>query len=181
MPRKRIAIDMDEVMAQVVPKFLRLYEDTFGVKPETSDYHGKKLYQLPGSKQLREALFHKGFFRDLPVMPDSQEVIRELMEEYDIFIVTAAMEFRNSFEDKFDWLREHFDFIPWKNIIFCGDKSIIDADYMIDDHAFNLETFKGKGLLFTATHNVDENRFERVNGWLEVRAFFEKERAEASE
>lgn len=170
---------MDEVMAQVVPKFLRLYEQHFGIKPNSEDYHGKKLYQLPGAKELREALFAKGFFRDLPVMPGSQEVIKELLEDYEVFVVTAAMEFRNSFEDKYDWLQEHFPFISWKKVVFCGYKSVIRADYMIDDHVHNLEAFEGKGLLFTATHNVDENRFERVNNWEEVRQFFEREKSKS--
>lgn len=172
---KRIAIDMDEVIADVRPKFLQLYEREFGYRPVEEQYWGKKIYQLPGAARIREFLQEKGFFADLPVMPGSQEGIRELMENYEVFIVTAAMEFRASFEDKFDWLQEHFPFIHWKKVVFCGDKSIVEADYMIDDHVFNLEHFRGKGLLFTASHNIHENRFTRVNNWEEVMAYFRQE------
>ena len=63
----------------------------------------------------------------------------------------------------------------------CGDKSIISADYMIDDHAFNLKVFQGKGLLFTASHNIGETEFERVNNWEEVKIFFDKEKAKLQE
>ncbi|HMQ89055.1 MAG TPA: 5'(3')-deoxyribonucleotidase, partial [Flavilitoribacter sp.] len=70
------------------------------------------------------------------------------------------------------WLADHFPFIHWKNIVFCGDKSIIKADYMIDDHVKNLLNFDGKGLLFTASHNAEETRFTRVNNWREVEGFF---------
>lgn len=171
----RIAIDMDEVIADVRPKFLTLYEREFGRRPREEEYLGKKVYQLPGAARIRDFLQEKGFFAGLPVIPGSQEGIRELMERYDVFIVTAAMEFRASFEDKFDWLQEHFPFIHWKNIVFCGDKSIIEADYMIDDHAFNLERFRGRGLLFTASHNIEETRFTRVNNWEEVMSFFRAE------
>lgn len=173
--KKRIAIDMDEVIADVTPKFLDIYQETHGYRPVPEEYLGKKLYQLPGAQLLREKLFHKGFFADLNVMPHSQEVVRELQENFDVFIVTAAMEFRNSFEDKFDWMQQHFPFIHWKNIIFCGDKSIIQAEFMIDDHAFNLEKFSGTPLLFTASHNIHENRFTRLNDWLEVRAYFKNQ------
>ena len=173
---ERIAIDMDEVMAQVLPKFLNIYEAKTGRRPKKEEYWGSKLYKLEHAKELRQALFKKGFFADLEVMPHAQDVIRELQEHYDIYIVTAAMEFPTSFEDKYNWLQEHFPFIHWRNVIFCGDKSIIDAEYMIDDHVFNLETFRGKGLLFTASHNIHEQRFTRVNDWLEVRDFFEQER-----
>ena len=42
---------------------------------------------------------------------------------------------------------------------------------MIDDHLKNLRDFKGKKLLFTATHNinVDLKGYTRVNSWPEVR------------
>lgn len=170
--KKRIAIDMDEVMADVLPKFEALYNREFGKAIKREDYWGKKLYDIEGASHIRNFLYEKGFFADLPVMPGSQEVIRELMEDYEVFIVTAAMEFRNSLEDKYDWLKRHFEFIPWKNFVFCGQKGMIDAEYMIDDHIRNLEAFRGQGLLFTSTHNIHETRFPRVENWEEVRTFF---------
>ncbi len=173
--KKRIAIDMDEVIADVMPKFEDLYEREFGRRISRQEYWGKKIYDMEGASKIRGFLHEKGFFADLPVMPDSQDVVRELADRYDIFIVTAAMEFRNSLEDKYDWLERHFPFIHWKNFVLCGDKSIIHADYMIDDHVRNIENFSGHGLLFTATHNIHENRFTRVNNWQEVRAFFKNE------
>jgi 5'(3')-deoxyribonucleotidase len=174
--KKRIAIDMDEVIADVMPKFEDLYERRFGRRIAKEEYWGKKIYDLPGYERIRDHLYEKGFFADLPVMPDSQEVIKELLEDYDIFVVTAAMEFRNSLEDKYDWLLRHFPFVSWKNFIFCGSKRAIRADYMIDDHARNLEHFKGFPILYTATHNIHETRFLRVNDWQEIRAFFKEEK-----
>ena len=47
---------------------------------------------------------------------------------------------------------------------------------MIDDHVRNLETFGGKGLLYTASHNLAEMRFQRVNNWEEIRAYFKEEK-----
>jgi 5'-nucleotidase len=177
--RKRIALDMDEVVADVMPKFLHLYETEFGTTPNPDDYAGGKVYDLPGAAHIRNRLHDKGFFRDLPLMPDSRDVIMELNETYDIFFTTAAMEFRNCLEDKYDWLQEHFPFMTWKRYVFCGDKSILRADYMIDDHVRNIAAFQGQGLLYTASHNLDEHRFPRVNNWQEVRAFFANERTNA--
>lgn len=178
MDKPRIALDMDEVIADVQPKFIQLYEEQFGWRPNPEDYSGGKIYDLEGAGHIRMALHEKGFFADLPVMPHSQVVVQELLEYYDIFVVTAAMEFRSSFEDKYDWMQTHFPFISWKNIVFCGDKTIIDAQYMIDDHVRNLKTFRGKGLLYTASHNIGETGFTRVNNWREIRDFFKRERGE---
>lgn len=175
--RKTIALDMDEVIAAVAPKFLAIYEERYGRKLEKEEYWGKKIYQIPGVQDIRNSLFEKGFFRDLPVMPGSQEGVKELMKNYEVYITTAAQEFRNCLEDKYDWLEEHFPFIHWKQFIFCGDKSVLGMDYMIDDHIHNLETFRGKGLLFTASHNIGEEGFTRVNNWTEVVAFFRKEQS----
>ena len=172
---KRIALDMDEVLADVVPKFLDYYEQEYGHRPPKEAWWGRKIYQYNGATHLRERLHEKGFFADLPVMPHSQEVVRWLCRHYDVFVVTAATEFRNSLEDKYDWLQRHFPFISWRRFVLCGDKSIICADYMIDDHPSNLEQFRGKGLLYTASHNIAETRFTRVNDWLEIKAFFEEE------
>jgi len=155
MPVPRIAVDMDEVLADVRPKFLDLFEAAYGRRLSEAEYWGKKIYQVEG---CREALL-------------------ELHRHYELFIVTAAMEFRASLEDKYDWLQTHLPFIPWSHYVFCGDKSIIAADYMIDDHPHNLKSFRGKGLLFTASHNVKETGFTRVDNWQEVLAFFERERS----
>jgi 5'(3')-deoxyribonucleotidase len=46
---------------------------------------------------------------------------------------------------------------------------------MIDDHVKNLDTFRGKGLLYTACHNINIDRHTRLNNWDEVVTWFEKE------
>lgn len=174
--KKRIALDMDEVIADVIPKFLDLYETEFGQRLTTNDFRGRKIYDTPAAYKIRNHLFDKGFFRDLPLMANSQEVVRWLHDYYDIYIITAATEFKNSLEDKYEWLEEHFSFIPWQRYIFCGDKSFMKADYMIDDKASHLAKFDGKGLLFSASHNVESTGdFTRMNSWLEIKAFFEEE------
>ena len=175
MNQKRILIDMDEVMADVIPKFTSIYERELGRTLKKEDYYGKKIYDIEGAKYIRNFLFEKGFFADLPIMPHCREVIQELMGNYEVFIVTSAMEFKNSFVDKYEWLEKHFPFIHYRNIVFCGQKGMIEADYMIDDHVRNIEAFKGHGLLYTAFHNVHEKRYTRVNNWLEIREFFKIE------
>jgi len=90
--------------------------------------------------------------------------------------VSAAMEFPQSLTEKYEWLQEHFPFISWRNIIFCGDKSIINTDYMIDDHVKNLDYCKGKTFIYTAGHNIHIDRHTRVNNWDEVVQLLEQER-----
>jgi 5'(3')-deoxyribonucleotidase len=56
--------------------------------------------------------------------------------------------------------------------VFCGNKSLIHADYLIDDSINNIKKFKGKGLLFTNPYNKDDTEFTRVNNWGEVAKIF---------
>lgn len=170
--RKSIAVDMDEVIAEMMTKILTIYEKEHGKVLTRDKYWGKRLQDVPEVMAYRPLIFEKGFFRDLPVMKDSQEVLQELSERFDIYIVTAAMTFRNSFEDKYDWLEEHFSFIPWRNVVFCGDKHIIKTDWLIDDTPYNLKNFSGTPLLYTSSHNTREDRYRRVNNWQEIREYF---------
>lgn len=168
----RIAIDMDEVLADPLHKFKQLYHRDFGTPLDLKIEAGNELHQqVPEhiSHKCFDYINEKGFFRDLPVMEGSIEALKKLQEKHEVYIVSAAMEFRNSFEDKFDWLNDHFPFISWKNIIFCGDK-IVNADVMIDDRARNFIGFNGRPLLFSSPHNLLLTQYERVDNWQEVLA-----------
>jgi len=169
----RIALDMDEVIADVIPKFSDIFEAEFGRRPKLEEYRGGKIYDVNDAKHIRNALFEPGFFADLPVMEGSQEVVKWMNEHFDLYIVTAAAEFRNSLQDKYDWLGKNFPFIHWSKYVFCGNKSIINADYLIDDHVKNMLRFSGKGVLYTASHNINNTDYDRVNDWKEVREYFE--------
>ena len=96
------------------------------------------------------------------------------MEDFDVYIASAAMEFPLSLFEKKEWLEEYFPSISWKNIVFCGDKHIIRTDYLIDDHLKNLDYFPGIPLMFTASHNVQFTHHQRVNNWEEVLRYFKK-------
>jgi 5'(3')-deoxyribonucleotidase len=56
--------------------------------------------------------------------------------------------------------------------VFCGDKSIIRADFMIDDSVPNLKAFNGQGIVFAAPHNALDTDFPRVNRWSDVAKYF---------
>lgn len=168
--KPRIAIDMDEVIADPISKFIKLYNRDFGVPLDLKIHPGNEVYQhVPEHAKMKlwEYINEKGFFRDLDVMPDSVEVIKALQDKYEVFIVSAAMEFPNSLQDKYEWLADHFPFISWQNIIFCGLK-IVNVDIIIDDRIKNFKDFNGRKLLYSSPHNLLLTDYERVNNWKEV-------------
>ncbi|WAC41465.1 5' nucleotidase, NT5C type [Pedobacter sp. SL55] len=170
MRKMRIAIDMDEVLADPIHKFIQLYNRDHQVPLDLIIKPGTEIFQnVP--EEVNDKWFdyinEKGFFRDLPVIEGAVAAVQQLQTKYDVYIVSAAMEFRNSLEDKFDWLAEHFPFISWKNVVFCGEK-IVDVDIMIDDRIKNFVGFKGRPLLFTSPHNLLITEYERVDNWQQV-------------
>ena len=172
----RILIDMDEVMADAIERFLEWYERDFGIRYTKEQLHGTRLqFIIPEEhREIVKAYPHqKGFFKDLPLIPHSQEVIKELNDRYDVYVASAAMEFQYSLQDKFEWLDEHFPFIHWKRRILCGDKSVLKGDVLINDHDFNLSVFNGRAIMFTASHNVNETKYERLNSWLDAEKLFD--------
>jgi 5'-nucleotidase len=176
--KKSIAIDMDGVIADTETHFINWYERDYGVKILPTEIVGLKEDEMfPDKTASRRFAFTPGFFRTLPVMPGAIEAVKTLMESFEVYIVSAAMEFPQSLPEKAEWLKEHFPFIDWRHIIFCGDKSIINTNYMIDDHIKNLDYFKGTTIMFHAFHNVNYNHHQRVNNWQEVLELMEKERS----
>jgi 5'(3')-deoxyribonucleotidase len=200
--RPIIAIDMDEVIADALGEHLMRYNRDFASSPQPDYPHPLTIEHLQGRwlwdavpperlAVLESYIVSSDFFRVLPVMPHAKRVLRRLQERYNIFIATAAMEVPTSFSDKFHWLAEHFPFIPPSNIVFCGDKSILRADYLIDDNPRQLGLFESgkpdmrsdgdgtekpssrrEGILYTSPANVNVTGYRRVNGWLDVEKLF---------
>ena len=156
-------------MADAVGEHLRRYNLEFGEHVTVADIEGKWLWDVVDPERhavLEGYLRSADFFAVLEVMPDAQRVILALQERYEVYIATAAMEVPTSFVPKYRWLAEHFPTIAPAQIVFCGDKSILDADFLIDDN------FRGQGVLFHAHHNVRVTEFPRVKDWLAVEKMF---------
>ncbi len=173
--KERVIIDMDEVMADTMGKMVAWYETEYGEAVDFSVMrNGSWVAGFPEAHRglIRERLHGPGFFRDVPVMEGCQEVLQAMNEQYEVFIVSAAMEFPNSLKDKLEWLLEHFPFLNWRQLVLCGDKRMVQGDHMIDDHVRNLQHFNGKKYLYTSFHNVDVTEYERVNDWSDIAQHF---------
>lgn len=170
----RIAVDMDEVIADALSEHIRLYNRAFGRTLQREHLEGRVIYDVVDPEHcpaLRDFLDGE-FFANLEVMEGAQEVLRRLSKTHDVFITTAAMEVPKSLAAKYDWLIQHFPFLSPMNFVFCGDKSIVAADYLIDDTARHFLKFKGTGILFDAPHNRNVQGYTRVLNWFEVEDYF---------
>ncbi|MDQ2833167.1 MAG: 5'-3'-deoxyribonucleotidase [Acidobacteriota bacterium] len=162
-------------MADALGEHLLRYNRLFGEQITTGDLQGKWLWEIVSTDRhevLEACLRSDDFFDVLNVMPESQRVIRRLQQSFEVFIATAAMEVPSSFQSKYRWLANHFPFIPASQIVYCGDKSILRADYLIDDNPRQLRRFSGEGILYSSPHNAEIKGFRRVHDWLDVERLF---------
>lgn len=172
---ERIIVDMDEVIADPMGDMINWYTQKYNLPVDYNKMLGTgwiKGFPEQHQQECWDRLLSPGFFRHLPVIGDSQRVLKEINNKYELFIVSAAVEFPNSLKDKLDWLKEHFPFITWRQIVFCGDKKLVTGDHMIDDHARNLVHFNGNKYLYSSPHNFQETRYRRIDNWEQVAEIF---------
>jgi 5'(3')-deoxyribonucleotidase len=163
------------VMADALGEHLLRYNRHYGEQITIADLKGKWLWDVVATDRhdvLDSYMRSDDFFEAMAVMPESQRVMRRLQTNYEVFIATAAMEIPSSFQQKYRWLAKHFPFIAASNIVYCGDKSILRADYLIDDNPRQLRRFTGEGILYSSPHNLAVKGYKRVNDWLEVEELF---------
>lgn len=173
--RMSIAIDMDDVLAETMEQMIALVNDWNGTELAVPD-----LYEMESVVFQDQALFTKlleefnkpGFARNLGVKPHAIDVVERLNERYDIYIATAAMEVPGTFQDKFHWLAEHFPFLSSQYFIFCGNKKVVQADFLIDDTAAQLRNFTGIGVLYDAPFNQSDTDFVRIKNWKAAEKYF---------
>jgi 5'-nucleotidase len=165
---KRVLVDMDGVLANVYHRFLEMHELDFGKRLSIQDIIGLK--ESEAFPNQIKWINTPGFFRSIPVMQGSQEGLKRLNDHYEVVVVSMATEFPVSLTDKQLWLIEHFPFISWKQVVFCGCKDLIQADIMIDDHLKNLDNFLGGTIIFSQPHNMNstDSRHKRVESWPEI-------------
>jgi 5'(3')-deoxyribonucleotidase len=170
----RIGIDMDEVMADTLGAQLDWFRERYGYRWTRAELAGKRLFEdlaAPGHIAAHLEVLREGsFFGALPVMPGAVEVIGRLAARHEVYVVSAAMQFPDSMPPKLRWLERHFPFIPVPHVVFAGEKSIVDADVLVDDNAHRFPRFRGRHILFDAPHNAGVQGYTRARSWPEVEA-----------
>ena len=171
-----IAIDMDDVLAGTTEKMVLSYntlKKTNYIPDDLLTLDLETVFDETTMMQMFNEINSPGFTRDLVVKENAIEVVKELNDLYDVYIATAAMEIPGSFQDKFEWLQEHFPFLDVNHYIYCGNKKVVRSDYLIDDNVKQLHQFRGTGILYTAHFNHKiEAPFTRIDSWTEAHVHF---------
>jgi 5'(3')-deoxyribonucleotidase len=136
----------------------RIYVDLDGV---ICDFYGaakKAVNENPGQKYPQSKW---GFFLKLEEIPGSVDAFKKLQEKYDVWILTRPSFMNvNCYTEKAQWVWDHLGYDVLKKTIFCGDKSLLRGDYLIDDQInAGQENFEGEFIRFGS---------QKFNNWEKV-------------
>lgn len=155
-----ILLDMDEVLAQLIPNWAEIYNKQYGDILTPSDFtkwDTSKIVKPECGMKMYELLKTEGIFRYLKPHDYAQEFVQNLIHhQFDVVIVSDSPKgdafcsntptLGNPADDKRMWLKEYFPMIPEKNIFFGSQKFRVRGDILIDDKPETFEIFTGLGL-----------------------------------
>ena len=163
----KIVVDFDDVLVE--GGFLKLANKCFGEnknKEDIKSYYIEDNYENLSKEKLDEfydILVTENIYENHSyIITKMYDAIKKLSRDYEIIIFSAcAMINRKDesgicFLNKYNYIIKNFDFVDPSNIILGGNKSIICADYFIDDKLSNLIDCRAKyKMLYTSYHNKE--------------------------
>ncbi len=168
----RILIDMDNVVAGLLEKWLFVYNSKYADNLTAADI---STWQIDNHttkcsiKQFYELIEPNGFFAELDVLPDAIEVTKRLQDKgHELYFVTATPHNApTAGYDKYLWCNTYFPHIGMSNVIMSHKKDMIKGDLLLDDGPINLNEFSGIKVAYNYPYNHHVIVDYRVNNWIE--------------
>ena len=117
-----------------------------------------------------ERMFEKGYFRNLPIMPNTMETLSGLQwEGHDVYILSACIDTPYCKTEKQQWLSHYLPFIPKENIILCEigqNKAEIVGNVknciLVDDYHKNLIEWEKAGGIPVKKRSSNKGKWQYV-------------------
>lgn len=167
----RILIDMDGVIADFEKSFLNAYKtkypDNFFVPlEERTSFHIKDQYPKNLQLLVEEIYCSKGFYFDLLPIEGSINALNELSSlGNEVYICTSPL-LKNRFciSEKYNWVLKYLGNEWAEKMIVTKDKTIIQADYLIDDNpnVTGVEKPTWEHILYSQPYNLENISKRRI-------------------
>jgi 5'(3')-deoxyribonucleotidase len=181
MKKVKMFIDMDGVILDSIPAICKSYNTLYQYHPDFKPANPNEVKTwsmkevIPLCNSVEELFDSYLFFRYVEFMPNAKEVLLELNEKYDIYLLTIGTLLNIS--QKAIWIKDNLPFI--KNTILISkeggkmgkDNILMDNGIIIDDHQDNLTNPTcGLPIVFGKKYVWNEGfKGDRCETWEEVR------------
>lgn len=169
----RIAVDVDDVVLDMVPEWCKLYNEEYSDNLSPTDIRswdmtryvvkqcGNDIYKYIKNPNLYD------FVVPVSGALTSTKFLQEIGHEL-IYITIDHNEGKLNSLKKFGFVDE-----KGNNYVVARDKNLIGADILIDDSPDNIANFRSKAILFTRPWNEsfdisDKPNVVRCHGWTEA-------------
>ena len=160
-----IAIDIDDVSLALVDSFLSTYNRKFkdNVKKESiTDWNIDQFLKPEANGFSKECFSKPSVFKKAKPIEGALEAIEWMRSQNSRIIYVTA---NNPQNVKFEWLIKNGFLEDEKDFVVACDKSLILADYLIDDKFDNVNKFRGTGILFSRPWNMKYKYHKRIKSW----------------
>ena len=164
----RLLIDMDGVLSDFDGEFFKRWRERHPEKffvplEERTTFYVKEQYPDELKPLISEIVWGPGFFRDMTPIDGGKEALTEMRSMgHELFICTSPLAtYKNCVLEKFEWVENHLGSYWTKRIILTKDKTLIKADYIIDDkpEITGVESVPGwEHILYDRPYNRDVNK-----------------------
>jgi 5'(3')-deoxyribonucleotidase len=162
---KIVGIDVDDVILELVPAWLKAYNQDFkdNLKLEhITDWNIKKFVKKSCGKKIYDYIKSPDIYNEIKPVKDSLWGINALREMgYRVVYITV----NNYGNAKYDLLLKYGYMVSGKDFVMAEDKSLIKSEILLDDNYNNIINFCGEGFLMTKPWNKNFNYAKRVRSW----------------
>lgn len=140
---RRLLVDLDGVVADWCEGFdieLDRYGDAAQAIPrrhERTSWDLKEGRTQDERRIVNEIMRRPGFYARLRLLPGAREALEEMLEEFDVRIVTAPyISNPTCASDKLAWIEEHLG-SKWPRLtVLAPDKTLVRGDFLFDDKPY---------------------------------------------
>ncbi len=164
------ACDIDGVVADLLTVWLQLYNKDYNdnlKKHQITDWDTTLFVKPECGNSIYSYLDYKLLYTMVKAIPGAKNGIAELRKLGRVVFVTDSVLAQAG--NKFSWLKEHEMITSKDDYVEAKDKSLILADFLIDDYVGNLSVFTGTPIMFSQPWNAKYENFKyRAQNWKQV-------------
>lgn len=175
LANRRFLVDVDDVLAELRPKVLRIVNKVSGIEHTPDDFSGWDYFSVLSEDQKKQAfeiMSEPGFCLSLQALPGAKEAIQELQGMVKVLAVTWPFHVE-WFNERYAWLDQEMG-IPKEDVILTKAKYAVAGKWFLDDNLDNVLSWSAgnpcmNSMLWStrATRDLGYDRL-RVHSWGEV-------------